>query len=70
MPATAESTRTIESALAARLHELGVDDVFTTAVTLSSDVRGLPTLIEIWLGPTESERLQFGFFRNGSEQES
>jgi hypothetical protein len=68
MPAIEASAKTIEAALAKRLRDLGVDDIFTVAVKLTEDERGVPAFIELWLGPTDAEREQFGFFTSEQTQ--
>jgi hypothetical protein len=72
LPAMPESTRRIESALVARLHELGVTDVFTVDVSLVDTFErpGVLDQVSIRLGPTAEELEQFGFFKSESEQQT
>lgn len=61
VPATPTGTQAIESALAARLVQLGVDDVFIVKVRSFVSFAG-SALAEIWLGPTDTESARFGFY--------
>lgn len=63
-PATPTGLRSIEAALAARLVQLGVDDVFVVKVRSPAGF----AWAEIWLGPTDAELARFGFYTDGAER--